>query len=123
MAFPKNINEMCTPARIYFVISMIGIVMSIIQNFGNNGVYAMGSYSCSVPSTFLVFFIQIIYILFWSWVLNLICKDGQPGIAWFLVLLPFVLFFVLMGLMMMVQRKMGFGMDRERKRDRIHKIY
>jgi hypothetical protein len=126
MAFPKNINELCTPARVYFVISMIGIVMSIIQNFGNHGVYAMGSYSCSVPSTFLVFFIQIIYILFWSWVLNLICKDGQTGIAWFLVLLPFVLFFVLIGLMMMMQRNMGlrrregFGMDRQRKRDRIY---
>ena len=122
MAFPKNINEMCTPARVYFVISMIGIVMTIIQNFGNHGVYAMGSYSCSVPSTFLVIFIQIIYVLFWSWVLNLICKDGQPGIAWFLVLLPFVLLFVLIGLMMMVQRREAFGMDRKRRRDRIHVV-
>lgn len=122
MAFPKNINQLCTPARIYFVISMIGIVMSIIQNFGNHGVYSMGSYSCSVPSTFLVFFFQIIYILFWSWVLNLICKDGQPGIAWFLVLLPFVLLFVLIGVMMIMQgnRRKGFGM--ERRRDRIHKV-
>lgn len=102
MAFPKNINEICTPARVYFVLSMLGIVMSVIQNFGNNGIYAMGPYSCSVPSKVLVFGFQIVYILFWTWILNLICKDGQSGIAWFLVLLPIVLFFVMIGLFMMM---------------------
>lgn len=104
MAFPKNINQICTPARVYFVISILGLAMSVIQNFGNNGVYAMGPYSCSVPSKLLVFGFQIIYVFFWTWILNLICKDGQPGIAWFLVLLPILLFFVMVGLLMMMSQ-------------------
>jgi hypothetical protein len=33
------------------------------------------------------------------------CKDGHSGIAWFLVLLPFILLFVIMGMVMMYQKK------------------
>ena len=56
--------------------------------------------SARVPSTFLVFVVKIIYILFWTWVLNLMCKDGHKEIAWFLVLIPFILLFLVMGSMM-----------------------
>jgi hypothetical protein len=45
------------------------------------------------------FIVKLIYILFWSWVLNLICKDGHTGISWLLVLFPFILLFVMMGLL------------------------
>jgi len=34
----------------------------------------------------------------------LICKDGHTGIAWFLVLIPFILLFVIMGLVMVNPR-------------------
>jgi preprotein translocase subunit YajC len=33
------------------------------------------------------------------------CKDGHSEIAWFLLLLPFVLLFVALGLVMMYQNK------------------
>jgi uncharacterized membrane protein SirB2 len=33
------------------------------------------------------------------------CKDGHSGIAWFLVLLPFVMLFVIMGMVMMYQKR------------------
>jgi hypothetical protein len=36
--------------------------------------------------------------------LNLICKDGHKEIAWFLVLIPFILLFVIMGLVMVNPR-------------------
>ena len=34
------------------------------------------------------------------------CKDGHSGIAWFLVVLPFIMLFVILGLAMMYQKKM-----------------
>ena len=100
MAFPKKLKDLCTPAFVYFVLSMIGIIFSIIQNFGNKNTYKMGMFVARVPSTILVFAVKIVYILFWTWILNLICKDGHTGIAWFLVLIPFILLFVIMGLVM-----------------------
>ena len=98
--FPKTLKELCTPAMIYFVISVIALAMVLLQNLGNQNSYTVGSFSCRVPSTTLVFIIKLIYILFWTWVLNLICKDGHTTISWLLVLLPWIMLFVMMGILM-----------------------
>ena len=100
MAFPKKISQLCSPALFYFVLSMIGLIVVVFQNLGNKKVYNLGSFSAKVPNTTLIFIIKFIYILFWTWILNLICRDGHSGIAWFLVLIPFILLFVIMGLLM-----------------------
>ena len=105
MAFPKSLAQLCTPAYIYFILSVLMIVITAFQNMGNNGRYTLGMFSCLVPSCMLVFALKIVYILFWTWVLNLMCKDGHTEIAWFLLLLPFVLLFVAVGMLMMYQRK------------------
>lgn len=105
MAFPTKLSQLCTPSYVYFIISVLAIAMSAFQNMGNNKRYTLGMFSCRVPSCFMVFIVKILYILFWTWVLNLMCKDGHSGIAWFLVLLPFVLLFVILGLAMSYQKK------------------
>lgn len=99
MPFPKKIRELCTPAVVYFTLSMISLIVIILQNFGNINTYNLGSFSAKVPNTTMVLLVKFIYILFWTWIINLICKDGHSGIAWFLVLIPFILLFVIMGLL------------------------
>lgn len=105
MGFPTKLSQLCTPSYIYFIISVLAIVISGIQNMGNKTKYSLGMFSCNVPSCLMIFVVKIVYILFWTWILNLICKDGHSGIAWFLVLLPFILLFVIMGSVMMYQKK------------------
>jgi len=99
--FPKKLKELCTPAFLYFVISIIGLVLVLLQNLGNTNSYHVGSFSCRVPNTTMVFIIKFIYILFWTYVLNLICKDGHTELSWLLVLLPWLLLFVMMGILML----------------------
>lgn len=101
--FPKKLKDLCTPALFYFLISIIALILLFIQNINNVHSYHIGSYSCRVPNTMLVFFIKLLYILFWTWVLQLICKDGHPGISWLLVLFPFLLLFVILGLILLNQ--------------------
>jgi hypothetical protein len=96
MAFPKKLRDLCTPAFLYFVISILGLILVIIQNLGNINILSLGHLNASVPNTTVVFIVKFIYILFWTWILNLICKDGHRGIAWFLFLIPFILTFMLM---------------------------
>jgi hypothetical protein len=105
MAFPNKLSQLCTPSYVYFIISALAIVISAIQNMGNKKIYALGMFHCRVPSCISVFIIKVIYILFWTWILNLMCKDGHTEIAWFLVLLPFIMLFVIMGTVMMYQKK------------------
>lgn len=98
MAFPKKLKDLCTPAFLYFVISILGLILVIIQNLGNINILSLGHLNASVPNTTVVFIVKFIYILFWTWILNLICKDGHRNIAWVLFLIPFILTFMLMGM-------------------------
>lgn len=95
-----GLRKLCTPSYIYLVVSAIALVVMLYQNIGNVDKYCLGSYSCTVSSTALIFIIKAIYILFWTWVLNLICRAGSPGIAWFVLLLPVILMFVLLAMML-----------------------
>ena len=90
-----NIRNWCTPAYFYFIISIIAILIMSIQNYGNTNVYCLGDYSCGVTSTFLIFVIKVLYVLFWTWILNLICKSGYESVSWFLFLLPYVIMFIM----------------------------
>ncbi len=99
--FPKTLKELCTPAMIYFIISMIALLMVLFQNLGNSNSYNVGSFSCRVPNTALVFIVKLIYVLFWTYVLNLICRDGHTSLSWLLVLLPWILLFVMIGILML----------------------
>jgi hypothetical protein len=105
MAFPRKLKELCTPAFIYFVLSVIGILVTVVSNFGGrSNMYTLGNFSSPVPHTGLVFIVKVIYVLFWTWILNLMCKDGHREISWFLVLLPFVLYFWVL----VVMKRKGF---------------
>lgn len=99
--FPTTLKELCTPAALYFIISILSLIIVLFQNLGNTNSYNVGNFSCRVPNTFVIFIIQFIYIAFWTYILNLICKDGHVGISWLLVLLPWILLFVMMGLLML----------------------
>ena len=80
---------------------MIALIMVLFQNLGNSNSYNVGSFSCRVPNTAVVFIVKLLYVLFWTYVLNLICKDGHTSLSWLLVLLPWMLLFVMIGILML----------------------
>jgi hypothetical protein len=94
-----GLRNLCTPSYVYLVISLILLFVMIIQNRSFSDTYCLGSYTCNVSSTMMIFVIKLLYILFWTWILNLICRAGAPTFAWFLVLLPIVLMFVLIAML------------------------
>jgi hypothetical protein len=97
-----GLRNLCTPAYLYLVISIIALIIIAIQNAGNTNVYCLGEFECDVTSVSMIFLMKIIYILFWTWVLNLFCSAGATWFSWLLVLLPFLTFFILLGIMMLV---------------------
>lgn len=96
----QGLRNLCTPSKVYLIISLIALIVMLIQNFGMLNTYCLGNYSCQVSSTAMIFVIKVIYILFWTWVLNLICRAGATPLAWFLILVPFILMFILIGALM-----------------------
>jgi len=71
--------KMCTPARIYFVVSVFGAILALLNN---------------VPIISVA--MKFIFILLWTYVLAFLCKKGYSTISWFLVLLPFIVMMLAM---------------------------
>ena len=98
--YTKDFKNLCTPAFVYLLINVVAFIVIAIQNFGNTNKYCLGEYECYVPNTFVIFVFQALYILFWTFILNSLCKAGYKEVSWILVLLPIILLFVILGLIL-----------------------
>jgi len=96
MATLSTLNNLCAPAYIYFIISVIFLILGVI--FVNNGSVDTGIYcldeNCTKPGVAFIIVLKFVFILFWTWILNFICKSGYPGVSWFLLLLPYILLII-----------------------------
>lgn len=95
-----GLTNLCLPSQIYMGLSFLILAVMVFQNMGNKDIFCLGEYSCSTSSKILIFVVKVIYILFWTWILNLICRAGASPLSWALVLLP-ILFYVSVTLMLM----------------------
>ena len=97
-----KIRELCTPAYVYLVISAITIVSMMFQDAGSSNTYVCGMFECPASNIPAIFFMKFLYVAFWTFVLDSICKSGHKQIAWFLLLLPIIMFFAIIGLGMIM---------------------
>lgn len=100
---PAGLFNLCEPAFIYLLISFAIIIMVAINNYGTGYNYCVGLQSCPTSNIIAVFVVKIIYILVWTWLLNLLCKNGFEPFSWILVILPIILMFVFMSIYMLNQ--------------------
>tara|TARA_B100001057_G_C22220145_1_gene707942 strand:- start:55 stop:378 length:324 start_codon:yes stop_codon:yes gene_type:complete len=96
----KIYKELCEPSKLYFVISIVIILSVAVQNFLNQNTreYCIGPYTCPTNNTAFVFVGKLLYILFWTWVLDTLCRAGYKNISWFLVLFPILMMFILISM-------------------------
>ena len=87
-----GLRNICTPALVYLAISFFSVFFLLLQYSYGNTLIDIGLTPYTVA---IIFTIKILYVLFWTWLLNLICRSGYGTVSWVLVLLPFVLFFLL----------------------------
>ena len=75
----KTLQKLCTPAHVYFLISLVSLLIMAFQNLGNVNKYCVGNYECTVTSTLGVFAVKMLYVVFWTWVLNTLpCRLHSP---------------------------------------------
>jgi len=103
----KRVRSLCQPSFVYLVTALIILILVIIQNvlYGDLKKLCVGSYSCYVTNVVVIFIIKLIYIAFWTIVLDALCKYGYKDLSWFLVIFPFVLAGVLLGYLMINNRR------------------
>ena len=99
----RRLRSLCTPAQVYFFISMISILGIISQNAMASDSYRVGMYTVQSPMSNVWFFsLKVIGILIWTFMLNYMCNSGWKDVAWFFVLLPIIVMFLVIGAVMLV---------------------
>jgi hypothetical protein len=91
-----KIQALCTPAFIFFILSVLSIFVMIFDNVENTHHYCFGNVSCNVANTSMIFIVKILFIVFWTWFLNFICSRGYANVAWFILLFPYILLFAIL---------------------------
>jgi len=70
----KEFAKLCTPAKIYFAISVISVIFGLFSGLN-----------------LLTAFWRLLFSFIWTFILGWLCKKGFSSISWFLVLLPYIL--------------------------------
>jgi hypothetical protein len=93
------LDNLCPPAKFYLIISVVYYILILLQNVGSHNRFYLGSYSCSHSNPGIILMINALYILLWTWILNLICTVNKT-ISWVIVLFPVILLFISLGIVM-----------------------
>lgn len=80
-----QVKKLCTPALVYFMLSITSILLIIIFTLTNKKLKSKRIMILNI------LFIHFVSVLFWSFILNLICKHVNIRVSWFLVLFPYFL--------------------------------
>ena len=92
--------KLCALAKFYLVFSIFAYFFMFFQNIGNDQIFCLGELGCYSENSIYILLFKAVYIVFWTWLLNIICRGGGTLFSWLLVLLPFILFFILVALML-----------------------
>uniref|UniRef100_A0A6C0E634 Uncharacterized protein n=1 Tax=viral metagenome TaxID=1070528 RepID=A0A6C0E634_9ZZZZ len=82
----KIFQELCTPAKIYFIIALIGSFFAIMKKM------------CCIETTLT----NLLFAVIWTWILSWLCSKGYQSVSWFLVLLPYVM--ILLGVVLVMMK-------------------
>ena len=70
----KSFDDLCSPAKLYFVLSVIACIAALINGLKFGQVM-----------------INLIIAFAWTAVLSWICGKGFTSVSWFLVLIPYII--------------------------------
>lgn len=81
----------CPPAIVYAVLSVTFLLLMMYQNRYYPNVYCVGE-NCGLTNWTGIYLVKAVFILFWVWVLNILCANNFGFIAWLFVLIPPVVY-------------------------------
>ena len=95
----KKFNELCAPAQLYLVISLISVLAMLYQNYSHPQQYCVGLYKQNLyVITEFTLYLNF-YILLYGYLFYKNYVQGYKTISWIIVLLPIIGMFILIGLL------------------------
>ena len=95
----RKVDDLCSPAHLYLVVSIFFLLVAMFQNYGLDKELCLGNYSCAVSNTAGLLIGQLLYVIFWTFILNALCNADHKYAAWLIVILPCLLTLILLALL------------------------
>jgi hypothetical protein len=83
----ESINSLCKPAYIYFMFSVITFLFYVL--------YLIFNTNKIKDDSLVSIFFRIIFVLVFTYILHVLCKNGYETLSWILLILPLFTFFVI----------------------------
>ena len=84
----KEFAQLCTPAKLYFLIAVISFILALFNNFN-----------------IIALVINLLFAIVWTLILSCLCDKGFTYLSWFLVLFPY--FLILLAIMGIYKHREG----------------
>ena len=108
----KKISNLCSPAKVFLFIELLLVLTMTYQNWGySDYMLCFGDYTCDVDNKKILLIPKLLYIAFWTFILDLMCKNGYKNFAWMLLFLPVILFIIFMFLFMLLKGARRIGLE------------
>ena len=88
MKFPKIVRDLCQPAYVYFILTLISVILYLYFVTVDSNRVKIDNYMSGGLTG------NIVLSVVWIFILDQMCKIPKIGVklSWFFVLLPFVVF-------------------------------
>ena len=102
MAKSFSLKSLCTPAFVYLALSVFGLLLIVIENLNSgDDKLCIAQQKCNVTNKPGIMILNVLYILFWTFILDLLCKSGYTNLSWLILLLPIIMYVITLVLMVL----------------------
>lgn len=88
-----GLYPLCIPSLVYLIISFIFISLIYYQNRYFPNVYCVGN-GCQTENLISIYTLKILFVIFWAWILNILCAAGFSVVSWLVIWIPFIVYII-----------------------------
>jgi hypothetical protein len=98
MTILETFYNLCLPSKLYMILGIILLIVSYYHDLKTNDEekICLGNLKCAIKNKPAYYAFNLTFILFWAWLLNLLCRYGWVKTAWFIFIFPYIIIFLVL---------------------------
>ena len=102
------LQKLCSPSLLFLLVSIAILVVSFFQNISFHSSVSLGKVKNELQMTSIVYVFVAIGIVFWTFLIDKMCKSGYSQLSWGLFVVPLSIVIGILALLLFMQ---GFSVS------------
>lgn len=89
-------SNLCMPSKLYMIIGIILLAISYYYDIKTNDEekICLGNVKCAIKNKPAYYAFNVLFILIWALLLNMLCRYGWIKTAWVIFIFPYILMLI-----------------------------